>query len=81
MGFPPVAELVKNPPSMRETLVGFLGQEDPLEKGTASPVLWPGEFHGQYIPWGRKESDMTEQLSLFTFNLSSRVKPLFGTEP
>ena len=28
-----VAQMVKNPPSMQDTLVGFLGQEDPLEKG------------------------------------------------
>ena len=28
-----VAQLVKNPPTMQETLDGFLGQEDPLEKG------------------------------------------------
>ena len=28
-----VAQLVKNPPSMQETLVQFLSQEDPLEKG------------------------------------------------
>ena len=28
------------------------------------PVFWPGEFHGLYSPWGHKESDMTEQLSL-----------------
>ena len=27
-----VAQLVKNPPGMQETLVQFLGQEDPLEK-------------------------------------------------
>ena len=29
-----------------------------------TPVFWPGEFHGLYSPWGHKESDMTEQLSL-----------------
>ena len=29
----PVAQLVKTPPAMQETLVQFLGQEDPLEKG------------------------------------------------
>ena len=29
------------------------------------PVFWPGELHGLYSPWGRKESDTTEQLSLF----------------
>ena len=28
-----VAQLVKNPPAMQETLVRFLGQEDPLAKG------------------------------------------------
>ena len=28
-----VAQLVKNPPAMQETLVQFLGQEDSLEKG------------------------------------------------
>ena len=31
-----VAQLVKNPPKMQETLVWFLGQEDPLEKGQAT---------------------------------------------
>ena len=28
-----VAQLVKNPPAMQETLVRFLDREDPLEKG------------------------------------------------
>ena len=26
-------------------------------------MSWPGEFHGLYSPWGRKESDTTERLS------------------
>ena len=30
-----IAQLVKNPPAMQETLVRFLGREDPLEKGKA----------------------------------------------
>jgi len=29
-----------------------------------NPVFWPGEFHGLYSPWGPKELDTTEQLSL-----------------
>ena len=34
-----------------------------------TPVFRPGEFHGLYRPWGRKESDTIESLSLsFTFN-------------
>ena len=28
-----IVQLVKNPPAMQETPVGFLGWEDPLEKG------------------------------------------------
>ena len=44
-----VAQLVKNPPAMWETLVRSLGPEDPLEKGKAThSVFWPGEFHGLY---------------------------------
>ena len=35
MGFP-VAQVVKNPPAMQETPVGFLGWEDPLEKAKAT---------------------------------------------
>ena len=36
-----VAQLVKNPPAMQETMVQFLGWEDPLEKGkaTSSSIL------------------------------------------
>ena len=33
-----VAQLVKNPPAMQETLVQFLGWEDPLEKGLGYPL-------------------------------------------
>ena len=42
-----IAQLVKNPPAMQETLVGFLGWEDPVEKGKATPssiLAWR-------IPW------------------------------
>ena len=31
-----IAQLEKNLPAMQETLVRFLGQEDPLEKGWAT---------------------------------------------
>ena len=59
-----VAQLVKNPPAMRETWDRSLGWEDPLEKGKAPhSCIWL-EFHGLCSPWGRKESDTTERLSL-----------------
>ena len=57
-----IARLVKNLPAMQETLVRFLGGEDPLEKGKAthsSTLAWriPWTI---YSPWGRKELDMTK---------------------
>ena len=44
-----------------------------LEKELATtPVLSPGESHGQrslagYSSWGHRESDTTERLTLYTF--------------
>ena len=35
-----VAQMVKNPPAMRETWVQSPGWEDPLEKGMALPFLY-----------------------------------------
>ena len=71
-----MAQIVQNLPAMWETRVRSLGREDFPEKGvlTYSSIL-PGEFHGQrslvgYSPWGRKKSDMTEQL---TFSLSQLI--------
>ena len=67
-----VAQMVKNLPAMQETQVRSLGWEDPLERAwQPTPLFLPGEFHGQrnlagYRPWGRKESDMTEQLGTHT---------------
>ena len=61
-----VAQMVKRLPTVRETRVQFLGQEDLLEKemATHSSILawnipWTEELGG-YSPWGRKESDTTE---------------------
>ena len=38
-----IAQMVKNPPAMQETLVQFLGPEDPLEKGKAT--------HSSILAW------------------------------
>ena len=65
-----MAQLVKNQASMRETSVWSMGWEDPLEK-----VFWPGEFHGLYNPWDHKESDVTEQLSLWP--VKGLIQPRF----
>ena len=44
----------------------------PGRKWQSAPASLPGEFHGQssvasYSPWGCKELDMTEWLTLFNF--------------
>ena len=50
-----VAQLVKNLPTMWETWV----QKIPWRKERLpTPVFWPGEFHGVYSPWGRKEKNI-----------------------
>ena len=67
-----VAQAVKNLPAMWETWVRSQGGEDLHAWRRAwqpTPVFVPGKFHGQrspvsYSPWGCKESEMTEQLTL-----------------
>ena len=62
----PLAQAVKNLTGMQKTWVQSLGQEDPLEKGMVTTLVFlPREFHGQrsladYSPWSHKESDTTE---------------------
>ena len=62
-----MAQLVKNPHAIRETWVRSLGWEDPLEKGKAthSSILAWGIPWTVYSPWGHKESDTTDRLSLY----------------
>ena len=52
-----VAQLVKNPPAMWETLVGKIPWR---RERLPTLVFWSGEFQGPSSSWGHKESDMTE---------------------
>ena len=69
-----VAQTVKNLLAVQETLVGSLGQEDPLEEEMQhTPVFFLGQSYGQrslarYSPWGHKELDMTDWLILSLFS-------------
>ena len=59
-----MAQMVKRLPAMHKTRVRSLGWEDPLEKEMAthsSNLAWK-------IPWGCKESDTTEQLTLTLYS-------------
>ena len=63
---PLVAQLVKNLPAMWETWVQSLNWESPGEgnRATHSSILAWRIPWTIYSPWGHKELDMTEQLSL-----------------
>ena len=62
-----VAQLVKNLPAMRETLVWFLGWEDQWRRDRLpTPVFWPREFHGLVQSMGSQRS----QAGLVTFTFT-----------
>ena len=65
--------MVKKFPAVQETWVLSLDQEDPLEKGMAtdsSILVWriPWTEEPGCSPWGCKESDVTERLTLSHFH-------------
>jgi len=60
-----VAQLVKNLFAMWETWFNpWVGKILWRRERLPTLVFWPGEFHGLYSPWGHKEFDTTELLSL-----------------
>ena len=74
--------VVKNPPAMWETWVRSLDLEDPLEKGQAtysSILAWRIPW---IHPWGDKELDRTERLSLsFYMETNHKVMCLCILQP
>ena len=70
---PLVAQLVKNPPAMRETWVQSLGWEDPLEKGKGYPLQCSGlENSLDWILQGVAKSQ-TRLSNFHSLCLSSRL--------
>jgi len=71
---PMVAQTVKNLPAMQETQVDPWARKIPWRrKWQPTSGFLPRESHGQrslagYSPWGCKESDTTEQLTLSLFH-------------
>ena len=68
-----VAQLVKNPPAMLETWFDpWVGEIPWRRERLPTPVFFPRESHGQrslvgYSPWGHKELDATEWLTVSHF--------------
>ena len=58
-----MTQTVKNLPAMQETLVQFLGQEDPLEKGMATL----SSFLAWRIPW-MEESGRLQSMERVGYN-------------
>ena len=62
--------MVENPPTVQGTWVRSQGWEDPLKKGMATYSSIPAwriqqtEELVSYSPWGHKELDTTERLTL-----------------
>ena len=72
-----MAQLIKNPPAMRETWVQSLGWEDPLENGMAthfSILAW--RIPWTVGPWNHKEWDTTERLSLHFTSTTTQARKL-----
>ena len=65
------AQMVKNlPASRRPRFDPWVWKIPWRREWPPNPVFLPGEFHGEryladYSPWGRKESDTTEQQILY----------------
>ena len=76
-----VAQLVKNPPAMRETWVRSLGQKDPLEEGVAthsSILAWR-------IPWTEESGGLQSMGSQrvghnWATEHTSHTHPIMNTE-
>ena len=68
-----VAQLLKNPLAMWETWVGSLGWGRSPGEGKGYPLQYSGLENSMDSPWGRKESDMTERLSLHILHLTEKV--------
>ena len=68
-----MAQMVKHLPTVRETWVQSLGQEDPLEKEwQPTPVLLPGKSLGQGACWTKVYgvAKSRTRLSDFTFTFT-----------
>ena len=68
-----VAQMVKNLPTIQETQVGSLGQEDPLEKKMAphsSTLAWK-------IPW-MEEPGRLQSMVLDTMGMHGKKKSRFS---
>ena len=71
---------------MQETQVWSLGWKDPWRKWQPTSVFLPGQFHGQRSlavcsPWGLKELNTTEQLSMHSHTYSCSPKDLVSMWP
>ena len=72
----PDGTVVKNPPAKKvvSSIPAWVRKIPGRRRWQSTPIFLPGKFHGQrslaaYSPWGCKESDKTERISLLLFML------------
>ena len=77
-----VAQLVKNPLATQETWVGKIPWR---RERLPTPVFCPGEFHGLYSPWGRKQTPLSDfhfqSVVPFHHNLRVLLLVMIGLSP
>ena len=72
-------QIVKNPHTMQETLFNCWVKIPWGRAWKPTPVFLPEKSHRQrslagYSPWGRKESDMTQQLTLSLLFIETEIR-------
>ena len=78
----PKTQMVMNLPALQETWFDLWAWGIPWRREwLPTPVFLPGESHGQrslvgYSPWGSKESDTTERLTLFQRHYVIHISPV-----
>ena len=87
LGFPSGSE-VNNPPDNAEDVgsIPVLGRSPGERKWQLTPVFLPGKSHERrsligYSPWGRKESDTTEQIHFTSLHFSQYCNSSLVRDP
>ena len=86
LGFPGGSDGKESLQCRRPVFSPWVGKIPWRREWLPTPVFLPGEFHGQrslvgYSPWGCKELDTSEQLSLLPSSLSLLVVPTMSEPP
>ena len=72
LGFPDSSDGKSPPECGRPGFDPWVGKIPWRKERLPTLVFWPGEFQGMYSPWGHKELDTIERLSLLIVSRDSK---------